>query len=232
MFTRRCLLSYVSSVYDPLSIVSPFVLIAKQIFQDDTGLTKGWDEALEEANIKQFRQWLTLLPDMKHISIPRCMIPPKMARIFQEQAASTEWSLSWMKTASCALAFASPTQTCREAKNQALLSANSHVALLIARQIHETEKRHTGTEFVLSYIRQKCWITRARVIRSLLHQCVTCKLLHAKPRPQRITDLPPDRVMPYSSPFSNVGVDCFGPFYCKRGRSTEKRYGCLFTCVF
>ena len=46
-----------------------------------------------------------------------------------------------------------------------------------------------------------------------------------------MADLPPDRVMPYSSPFSNVGVDCFGPFYCKRGRSTEKRYGCLFTCL-
>ena len=46
-----------------------------------------------------------------------------------------------------------------------------------------------------------------------------------------MADLPPDRVMPYSSPFSSVGVDCFGPFYCKRGRSTEKRYGCLFTCL-
>ena len=28
-----------------------------------------------------------------------------------------------------------------------------------------------------------------------------------------------------------VGLDCFGPFLVKRGRSQEKRYGLLFTCL-
>ena len=44
-------------------------------------------------------------------------------------------------------------------------------------------------------------------------------------------DLPSDRVTPDKPPFSFVGVDCFGPFMVKRGRSLVKRYGVIFTCL-
>ena len=32
-------------------------------------------------------------------------------------------------------------------------------------------------------------------------------------------------------PFTNVGIDCFGPFSVKHGRTIVKRYGCIFTCL-
>ena len=45
-----------------------------------------------------------------------------------------------------------------------------------------------------------------------------------------MSDLPSDRLQP-APPFSYCGVDVFGPFYIREGRSDRKRYGVLFTCL-
>lgn len=44
-----------------------------------------------------------------------------------------------------------------------------------------------------------------------------------------MADLPEDRVTPGEPPFTRTGVDYFGPFLTKHGRSVQKRYGCIFT---
>lgn len=41
-------------------------------------------------------------------------------------------------------------------------------------------------------------------------------------------DLPRARLTPHEPPFIYTGLDFFGPFYVKRGRGTEKVYGCIF----
>ena len=46
-----------------------------------------------------------------------------------------------------------------------------------------------------------------------------------------MADLPSDRVQSLEPPFTRTGVDCFGPFFVKRGRGQEKRYGIIFTCL-
>ena len=46
---------------------------------------------------------------------------------------------------------------------------------------------------------------------------------------QLMADLPKERLIPFEPPFTYTGVDFFGPFHVKRGRSAEKVYGCLFT---
>jgi len=45
-----------------------------------------------------------------------------------------------------------------------------------------------------------------------------------------MADLPEDRVEA-APPFTYVGMDCFGPFLTRRGRSETKRYGLLLTCL-
>ena len=44
-------------------------------------------------------------------------------------------------------------------------------------------------------------------------------------------DLPESRVLPDKPPFTSVGVDYFGPFQVRRGRSLLKRYCIIFTCL-
>jgi len=46
-----------------------------------------------------------------------------------------------------------------------------------------------------------------------------------------MADLPADRVDCGAPAFSYVGCDYYGPMTVKRLRKTEKRYGCLFTCL-
>ena len=46
-----------------------------------------------------------------------------------------------------------------------------------------------------------------------------------------MADLPRQRVTADKPPFSSTGVDFFGTFLVKLGRSQVKRYGCIFTCL-
>lgn len=48
---------------------------------------------------------------------------------------------------------------------------------------------------------------------------------------QLMGDLPKPRLTPHEPPFTYTGVDFFGPFHVKRGRGTEKVYGCIFVCL-
>jgi len=48
---------------------------------------------------------------------------------------------------------------------------------------------------------------------------------------QKMSSLPPNRVIVDEPPFTFTGLDCFGPFYVKQGRSQVKRYGLIFTCL-
>ena len=46
-----------------------------------------------------------------------------------------------------------------------------------------------------------------------------------------MASLPREQLALYKPPFTNTGVDYFGPISVKRGRVTEKRWGCIFTCL-
>ncbi|XP_022102055.1 uncharacterized protein LOC110985381 [Acanthaster planci] len=112
-----------------------------------------------------------------------------------------------------------------------ILPKDNHVVSLIMKHYH-LESGHSGREYVLSLIRQKFWVIKARsILRKVLSSCFECRRRSVVPVQQKMADLPSDRVTPHRPPFSFVGVDCFGPFLVKQGRNQIKRYGCIFTCL-
>ena len=104
------------------------------------------------------------------------------------------------------------------AKYPVILPATHKVSHLIVFDYHGYA--HLGTEWVLSKLRKRYWIVRARpLIKLIKHNCVTCKRLYSGSMEQKMADLPLERCIPDRSPFSSVGVDLFGPFYVTIGRS-------------
>lgn len=119
----------------------------------------------------------------------------------------------------------------QDAKHPVLLPKDHHVSELIMRYYHKISG-HSGLEHTLSLIRQKYWIVQVRVpLRRILSSCFNCRRRQAPVGYQKMAALPEDRVNPSEPPFSYVGVDCFGPLDVRRGRSTVKRYGVIFTCL-
>jgi len=115
-------------------------------------------------------------------------------------------------------------------KNPIIIPHQHGVAWMIIRDVHNVA--HLGVEWTLSMVRKKFWITRSRaLIKSIKSQCVVCKRLFGKPQVQKMADLPEERLESGNIPFTKAGVDCFGPFLCKQGRSEVKRYGLLVTCL-
>ena len=74
-FTRIGLLSVVSSVYNPLWLVCPFVLGAKIIFQDECKSGKDWDDPLSPENQVRWSKWLDELPLLGRFKVRRCLMP-------------------------------------------------------------------------------------------------------------------------------------------------------------
>ena len=117
------------------------------------------------------------------------------------------------------------------AKHQLILPKKHHVVDLIVRHYH-LKSGHSGVEHVLSLIRERFWILKARTaVKSVLRSCFDCRRRQAPLGEQQMADLPTDRVTLEKPPFTFVGVDCFGPFVVRRGRGLVKRYGVLFTCL-
>lgn len=115
-------------------------------------------------------------------------------------------------------------------KHPAIIPKGHHITKMIIAHYHE-RVQHQGKGMTINEIRSKgYWIPGiGRAVASHLRQCVTCRKLRRPTEEQRMADLPPERVDP-SPPFTYCGMDCFGPFFTKQGRSVHKRYGLLFTC--
>ena len=99
---------------------------------------------------------------------------------------------------------------------------------MIVRHYHHTEG-HSGPHHVLS---QHYWIVNGlSAVKRILNKCIECRKQSAPLGEHLMAQLPEDRLQGDEPPFTYVGIDYFGPFLVKQGRSKVKRYGCIFTCL-
>ncbi|XP_064621090.1 uncharacterized protein LOC135483946 [Lineus longissimus] len=118
-----------------------------------------------------------------------------------------------------------------DSKHPMIVPKGHHAGTLLIAHFHEATA-HAGQEHVLSRIRQTFWLVNARrEVRKILKRCIGCRKRNAIRMNQLMADLPAVRLVTYEPPFTNTGVDYFGPMLIKAGRSSVKRWGVLFTCL-
>ena len=203
-FTRRGLLSMTASVYDPMGFVAPVILEAKLLLQDLCKQKANWDSVISEEEKVRWSRWLEELPYLSELRIPRCFT----------QVAAASYEIHCFADAS---SFA--------------YGACSYLRII-------DTKGFVHCSFLLGKSRlapiksisiPKLELTAA--VRHSIGQCIKCKRRNASVGKQLMADLPSCRVQTDKPPFYKVGVDYFGPFWVKQGRSRIKRYGCIFSCL-
>lgn len=83
--TRRGILSTVGQIYDPMGFISPFTLLGKSILQGSCEAKLGWDDLIEGELKSKWISWLSQLPDLIHIKIPRCLKPDELGEVVRTE---------------------------------------------------------------------------------------------------------------------------------------------------
>ena len=79
--TRRGVLAVVSSLFDPLGMIAPYVMKAKLLLQELCRRKLEWDEEINESEKKQWLRWLSDLSKLKEVKIGRCFKPDGFGEI-------------------------------------------------------------------------------------------------------------------------------------------------------
>ena len=69
--TKRVILSFIARLFDPLGFLSPFIMLAKCLFQEIWKIGLDWDEKVPVSIPKHFLHWVTGIELLCHLEIPR-----------------------------------------------------------------------------------------------------------------------------------------------------------------
>ena len=116
-------------------------------------------------------------------------------------------------------------------KHPVLLPAKQDFTRLVIFDAH-LKLFHPSTERLLSFLREEYWIPKGRrSIKEATKSCFICKRFFARPEIPKMAALPPERTEVFLPPFTNTGIDYFGPYSVNMFRKSVKRYVLLFTCL-
>lgn len=79
--TKRSILSVASTLFDPLGLLSPIIIVAKMILQELWLLHITWDESVPQALHDAWKQYIASLEELPTISVPRYCMQPNSTNI-------------------------------------------------------------------------------------------------------------------------------------------------------
>ena len=113
-----------------------------------------------------------------------------------------------------------------------ILPRKNEVVDALIRQVHGQEG-HAGLEHIHNQLRQRWWILKGRqAVRGVLCRCIPCQKLKKPSANQKMAPLPASRIEVNAPAFAIAGIDAFGPYQLKIGKSRAsfKIYGLICTC--
>ncbi|XP_065095608.1 uncharacterized protein LOC135717445 [Ochlerotatus camptorhynchus] len=81
--TKRQVLRCVMTLFDPLGLLSPFIIHGKVLIQDLWRVGTEWDEQVSDEVYKKWQRWIQMIEYIAEIRIPRCYFPSATRRTYQ-----------------------------------------------------------------------------------------------------------------------------------------------------
>ncbi|XP_055609919.1 uncharacterized protein LOC129756897 [Uranotaenia lowii] len=70
--TKREILRCVMSLFDPLGLLSPYLIFGKILMQEIWRKGVGWDEKIDDESFELWSKWTKVLESINDIGVPRC----------------------------------------------------------------------------------------------------------------------------------------------------------------
>lgn len=122
--TKRELLKIQMSFYDPLGLIAHYIVKLKIIVQSLWRSGSDWDTELTDEHQQRFEKWLTHLPEIEELRIPRCYL--QIAPDWQEMEVELHVFVDASKDAYASAAYLRLTTT--KHTDCVLVSAKTRVA--------------------------------------------------------------------------------------------------------
>jgi len=108
-----------------------------------------------------------------------------------------------------------------QAMHQMILPSNHHFTKLVVSAGH-IRLHHAWPQLLIASLREKYCITRVKnLVKTVIHQCLTCYRFKAQATQQLMGELPSTRVQP-STPLLTTGVDYAAPLLLRVGIPRSK----------
>ncbi|KAL4120429.1 hypothetical protein QTP88_013125 [Uroleucon formosanum] len=252
--TKRKILSEITTIFDPLGLLGPVIIIGKIIMQSLWQIKINWDDVLPDEICAEWQRYRNGLPSLNNLKIPRKIISTRtvVTLIKMIQRKHFQKEINELKSQKAQVAgnsvlvrlrpfcdgngllrvggrLANATDLSEFQRHPIVLPRDSTYTRLLFQSEH-VNLLHSGPQALVASIRQQYWPLGARKI---VHSCITCfkqKPIIVQPI---MGNLPRDRIM-CSRPFSRCGVDFAGPVMIKsslrRNSPCDKGYISIFVC--